>query len=104
MRSSWGPVRCSRPSVWRRWKNSLTGLEFAYGIPGTVGGAVYMDAGAYGGEMKDVLASVRYLTGEGEIVEAPAEQLDLRYRHSIFEEKRRLHPLGKVLPRQRQCL
>ena len=46
-------------------ENSLTGLEFAYGIPGTVGGAVYMNAGAYGGEMKDVLASVRYLTGEG---------------------------------------
>ena len=67
-------------------ENSLTGLEFAYGIPGTVGGAVYMNAGAYGGEMKDVLASVRYLTGEGEIVEVPAEQLDLRYRHSIFEE------------------
>ena len=64
----------------------LTGLEFACGIPGTVGGAVYMNAGAYGGEIKDVLASVRYLTGEGEIVEAPAEQLDLRYRHSIFEE------------------
>ena len=67
-------------------KHGLSGLEFAYGIPGTVGGAVYMNAGAYGGEMKDVLASVRYLTGEGEIVEAPAEQLDLRYRHSIFEE------------------
>ena len=64
----------------------ITGLEFAYGIPGTVGGAVYMNAGAYGGEMKDVLVSVRYLTTEGEIVEIPAEQLDLRYRHSIFEE------------------
>ena len=63
-------------------ENSLTGLEFAYGIPGTVGGAVYMNAGAYGGEMKDVLVSVRYLTAEGEIVEIPAEQLDLRYRHS----------------------
>ena len=67
-------------------ENSLTGLEFAYGIPGTVGGAVYMNAGAYGGEMKDVLVSVRYLTAEGEIVEIPAEQLDLSYRHSIFEE------------------
>ena len=64
----------------------LTGMEFAAGIPGCVGGAVVMNAGAYGGEMKDVLASVRYLTGEGEIVEVPAEQLDLRYRHSIFEE------------------
>ena len=46
-------------------ENSLTGLEFAYGIPGTVGGAVYMNAGAYGGEMKDVLVSVRYLTQKG---------------------------------------
>ena len=67
-------------------ENSLSGLEFAYGIPGTVGGAVFMNAGAYGGEMKDVLVSVRYLTAEGETVEIPAEQLDLRYRHSIFEE------------------
>lgn len=65
---------------------SLTGLEFAYGIPGTVGGAVYMNAGAYGGEMKDVLVSVRHLNASGEIVETPADALDLRYRHSIFEE------------------
>ena len=55
----------------------LTGLEFAYGIPGTVGGAVYMNAGAYGGEMKDVLVSVRYLTAEGTVEELPASQLDL---------------------------
>lgn len=66
--------------------HSCTGLEFAYGIPGTVGGAVYMNAGAYGGEMKDVLTSVEYLTAEGQIVEAPASDLDLAYRHSIFEE------------------
>ena len=66
--------------------SSLTGLEFAYGIPGTVGGAVYMNAGAYGGEMKDVLTTVQYLTAEGEIKEATAAELDLRYRHSIFEE------------------
>ncbi len=64
----------------------LTGLEFAYGIPGTVGGAIYMNAGAYGGEMKDVLVSVRHLTAEGEIVETPAAELDLSYRHSIFED------------------
>ena len=64
----------------------LTGLEFACGIPGTVGGAVYMNAGAYGGEMKDVLQSVRYLTQDGDIVEAEAAALDLSYRHSIFEE------------------
>lgn len=67
-------------------QHGYTGLEFAYGIPGTVGGAVYMNAGAYGGEMKDVLVSVRYLTAEGESVEVPAEQLDLSYRHSIFEK------------------
>ena len=67
-------------------EHSLTGLEFAYGIPGTVGGAVYMNAGAYGGEMKDVLASVTYLTREGEIVTEDAANLDLSYRHSIFEE------------------
>ena len=66
--------------------SSLTGLEFAYGIPGTVGGAVYMNAGAYGGEMKDVLVSVTYLTREGEIVTEDAASLDLSYRHSIFEE------------------
>ena len=67
-------------------ENGLTGLEFAYGIPGTVGGAVYMNAGAYGGEMKDVLTTVRYLAAEGEVREVPAAELDLRYRHSIFEE------------------
>lgn len=65
---------------------SLTGLEFAYGIPGTVGGAVYMNAGAYGGEVKDILRSVRYLSAGGEIIEAPASQLELGYRHSIFEQ------------------
>ena len=67
-------------------EHGLTGLEFAYGIPGTVGGAVYMNAGAYGGEMKDVLTTVQYLTAEGEVKEAAASELDLRYRHSIFEE------------------
>lgn len=67
-------------------KNGLTGLEFAYGIPGTVGGAVYMNAGAYGGEMKDVLDKVTYLTQEGQIVTEEAAKLDLAYRHSIFEE------------------
>ena len=65
--------------------HSCTGLEFAYGIPGTVGGAVYMNAGAYGGEIKDVLESVIYLNAAGEIVEATASELDLSYRHSIFE-------------------
>ena len=67
-------------------EHSLTGLEFAYGIPGSLGGALYMNAGAYGGEMKDVLTTVRYLAAEGEVREVPAAELDLRYRHSIFEE------------------
>lgn len=66
--------------------HGLTGLEFAYGIPGTVGGAVYMNAGAYGGEMKDVLTTVQYLTAAGEVQQAAASALGLRYRHSIFEE------------------
>lgn len=67
-------------------EHGMTGLEFAYGIPGTVGGAVYMNAGAYGGEMKDVLTTVRFLTAEGRIEEVSAQELDLGYRHSIFEE------------------
>ena len=67
-------------------EQGLTGLEFASGIPGTLGGAVVMNAGAYGGEMKDVLTSVEYLAADGNIVEVPAAELDLSYRHSIFEE------------------
>lgn len=66
-------------------KQGLSGLEFAYGIPGTVGGAVYMNAGAYGGEIKDVLTQVRYRTAGGEIRTAPAQELELGYRHSVFE-------------------
>lgn len=66
-------------------KAGLTGLEFAYGIPGTVGGAVYMNAGAYGGEMKDILVSVRWLDSEGNIIESPAQELELGYRSSVFE-------------------
>ena len=64
----------------------LTGFEFASGIPGTVGGAVVMNAGAYGGEMKDVLVSVDVLTAAGEVKTIPAEELELGYRHSIIPE------------------
>ena len=67
--------------------NSLTGLEFAYGIPGTVGGAVYMNAGAYGGEMKDVLLSCRCIDENGEIRTVPREKMELGYRTSIFSKK-----------------
>lgn len=63
----------------------LKGLEFAYGIPGTVGGAVYMNAGAYGGEMKDVLYSVTALDKTGTIRTLPVSELALGYRTSVFE-------------------
>ena len=65
-------------------KNSLAGLEFAYGIPGSAGGAAYMNAGAYGGEMKDVLQTIEYVNAAGELCEMPAEEAKLGYRHSAF--------------------
>lgn len=67
-------------------ENSLGGLEFAYGIPGTVGGAVFMNAGAYGGEMKDVVLSVKAMDRHGSITEYSADELDFSYRHSRFSE------------------
>lgn len=67
-------------------EHSLTGLEFAYGIPGTLGGAVFMNAGAYGGEMKDVIVSVKAMDRNGNIREYSPEQLDFSYRHSRFSE------------------
>ncbi|RLL42086.1 UDP-N-acetylmuramate dehydrogenase [Oceanobacillus piezotolerans] len=60
----------------------LTGLEFACGIPGSVGGALYMNAGAYGGEVKDALESALVVTREGELLHLAAEELDLSYRTS----------------------
>jgi len=64
---------------------SLTGFEFAGGIPGTVGGAVVMNAGAYGGEMKDVLTEAAVLTDKGEIRTLSVEELQLGYRTSIVK-------------------
>lgn len=66
--------------------NGLTGLEFASGIPGTIGGAVYMNAGAYGGEMKDVLESVLVLTEDFKQKMMTPEELELSYRHSSLME------------------
>ena len=66
------------------YQNSLTGLEFASGIPGTIGGAVVMNAGAYGGEMKHVLREVTVLTKEGEVLAIPAKALELGYRTSVI--------------------
>lgn len=68
-------------------QHSLTGLEFAVGIPGSVGGGVYMDAGAYGGEIQDVLTEVTFLDEEGQLRTLPADQLQLGYRTSIFAHK-----------------
>ena len=66
---------------------SLTGFEFASGIPGTVGGAAVMNAGAYGGEIKQVLTEVTVLTREGELRRIPSEELKLGYRYSVIPEK-----------------
>lgn len=65
-------------------KRSLSGLEFACGIPGTVGGAVFMNAGAHGGEMSDVVLSSRYLDSLGSIREIT--QHDFSYRHSVYQD------------------
>lgn len=65
-------------------KHSLTGLEFAHGIPGSLGGAVVMNAGAYGGEMKQVITAVRALLPDGSVVTLHPEELDFSYRHSVF--------------------
>ncbi|PTY77124.1 UDP-N-acetylenolpyruvoylglucosamine reductase [Heyndrickxia sporothermodurans] len=68
-------------------KEKLTGLEFACGIPGTVGGALFMNAGAYGGEIKDVLDHAIVIDRNGEVVKRTAEDLELSYRTSNIPEK-----------------
>ena len=67
-------------------KHSLRGLEFASGIPGTLGGAVTMNAGAYGGEMKDVVEWVSVIDGDGKIMALTKEELGLGYRTSIIQD------------------
>lgn len=68
--------------------NSLTGLEFASGIPGSMGGAIVMNAGAYGGEMSQVVKGVRAMDMSGDIVELKLEELELGYRTSIFKKEK----------------
>lgn len=68
-------------------ENGLTGFEFAAGIPGTLGGACVMNAGAYGGEMKDVLNQVLVMSLDGEVFTIPAEELEMGYRTSIIAKK-----------------
>lgn len=67
-------------------EHSLSGMECLYGIPGSVGGALFMNAGAYGGEMKDIVKSARCINERGEIVTVTAEEMKLRYRGSVFSE------------------
>ncbi|MBO4433410.1 MAG: UDP-N-acetylmuramate dehydrogenase [Clostridia bacterium] len=69
-------------------KAGLSGLQFAYGIPGTVGGAIYMNAGAYGGEFSDCTNAVKYLDESGEIKEAKREELNFGYRTSAFQKNK----------------
>ena len=68
--------------------NSLSGLEFAWGIPGNVGGAIFMNAGAYGGEMKDIVESVEYLDENGCPHKAQKDDLEFSYRKSFFTDKK----------------
>lgn len=68
-------------------KAGLTGLEFASGIPGTIGGAMVMNAGAYGGEMKDVVTAVTVLTKDGEVKTLTGEEMNFRYRGSVVEDE-----------------
>lgn len=78
-------------------ENSLSGIEWGYGIPGSLGGGVYMNAGAYGGEMKDILTEVTFLDEAGEYRTLPAAELSLSYRHSIFEDRPGTVIVGAVL-------
>ena len=65
----------------------LSGLEFAGGIPGSLGGAIFMNAGAYGSEMKDIIVEVDVINNTGDVLTLNKQQLDLSYRHSILQEK-----------------
>ena len=69
-------------------ENSLSGAENLYGIPGSVGGALFMNAGAFGGEMKDIAVSCRYIDENNRLCEMGAEYMDLSYRHSVFSERK----------------
>lgn len=71
-------------------QHELTGLEFAHGIPGSVGGGVAMNAGAYGGEMRDVLESAEYVDADGAIRTLSGDALGLSYRHSAFSDTDKL--------------
>ena len=81
-----GGVTMTRAAVFAA-NHGLTGLEFAHGIPGTVGGGVYMNAGAYGGEICQVAESVEYMDFDGNIRHLTKEEMRFSYRHSILEDE-----------------
>lgn len=68
-------------------ENSLTGVEFAHGIPGSLGGAIVMNAGAYDGEIKNVVKSVRLLDENLDVIEVPGDEMNFSYRHSLVQER-----------------
>ena len=67
-------------------ENSLTGMEFAVGIPGSIGGAIFMNAGAYDGEMKNIVENVKAVSPNGDVINFCRDNLNLGYRKSIFQE------------------
>ena len=79
-------VTMTRAAVYAA-SHGLSGMEFAHGIPGTVGGGVYMNAGAYGGEICQICESVDVMWMNGEIATLSADEMDFSYRHSCLEEK-----------------
>ena len=79
-------VTMARAAVFAAGQN-LGGMEFAHGIPGTVGGGVYMNAGAYGGEIKDICESVEIMRPDGRIDTVLASEMDFSYRHSRLEDE-----------------
>lgn len=82
------------------WEQSLTGIEFACGIPGTLGGAVFMNAGAYGGEMSLVVSRVRAVTGTGDVHTYDAPHLGFAYRQSRFQKSREFVVEAELMLRQ----
>ena len=74
-------------TTYKALDSSMTGFEFACGIPGSVGGAIYMNAGAYGGEIKDICSSVEVLFEDGTMRTLTNEEMAFSYRHSILQEK-----------------
>lgn len=104
-------IRCGAGSTLARLcvfarNMSLGGLEFAWGIPGSVGGAVYMNAGAYDGEIKNVVISAEYMDRDGNIRKYRKDELDFSYRHSAFSDSDNiiLNASFKLEPRQQDLI